>query len=721
MRREADGNNWVRGKIEPIGWLILMKRKQTEKKHHWGESHPYLSRFWRRFKVAWRHIELTRWLILIVLTVFMGVSTFYTIKAKTADVGSLKASFKTVTEVMDRDGKKAGSLYSQKGTFVELPQISKSVQNAVIATEDRTFYSNLGFSIKGIARAGLSYVLHHGTITGGGSTITQQLAKNKLLSQKQTFGRKIAELFMAVEINRVYSKKDVLTMYLNNAYFGNGVWGVQDASKRYFGRDASQLTTAQGATLAAMLRSPSFYDPIKHADNATSRRNLVLDLETQTDYLTDSEATAAKQEKLTITNTYSSATNYRYPYYFDAVINEAINDYDISESDILNKGYKIYTSLDQNYQTQMQNTYNETWLFPQNAADGTMPQSGSVSLDPKTGGVLAVVGRRGEHTFRSYDYATMIKRQPGSTIKPLAVYAPALENGYHYDSELTDKDMTFGKNKYHPTNVDGTYLGQVPMYEALAQSRNVPAVWLLDQIGISKGVASVEKFGLDVPEADQNLALALGGLQTGVSPIQMAQAYTAFANNGKMTTAHFITKIVDATGAVIVDKTKTESKTVLSQKNAETMTSMMLGVFNEGTGKNAKPVGYNVAGKTGSTEVPDSYPGSGTKDQWVIGYTPDIVTATWLGYDKTDEQHYLTSSYIAGIFKQEMTNILPYTPHTSFTTEDAASIASENGQAGSDNGDGWLDDFGNSVGDTLNNAKDKVNEWYNDVKGLFGQ
>lgn len=697
-----------------------MKRKEkTSKIQDALSKHPNLSRFWQQFKVVWRHAELTRWLILFVLLIFLGVSTFYTIKAKTANVGDLKASLKTTTQVIDRDNKTAGDLYSQKGTFVEFSQISPNIQHAVISTEDRTFYSNPGFSIKGIARAAVGYVIHHGQISGGGSTITQQLAKNMLLTQKQTFGRKIAELFMAVEINRVYSKQDVLTMYLNNAYFGNGVWGVQDASKRYFGKNASDLTAAEGATLAAMLRNPTFYDPIKNPKNATSRRNLVLDLETQTKYLTTAQAASAKQAPLTITNAYSAGSSYRYPYYFDAVISEAINDYGISESDILNKGYKIYTSLDQNYQTQMQNAYNNSSLFP-SAADGTLAQSGSVAVDPNTGGVMAVVGRRGEHTFRSYNYATMAKRQPGSAIKPLAVYTPALENGYHYDSELTDKDMTFGKNKYHPTNVDGTYLGKVPMYQALAESRNVPAVWLLDQIGVSNGVAAVEKFGIKVPEADRNLALALGGLQTGVSPLQMAQAYTAFANNGKMTTTHFITKIVDATGAVIVDNTKTKSKTVLSQKNAETMTSMMLGVFNQGTGVPAKPEGYAVAGKTGTTEVPNSYPTSGAKDQWVVGYTPDIVVATWVGFDKTDEQHYLINSYATHIFKQEMTNILPYTPQTSFKTKDAATIANQKSESTTSSSD-WFSDFGDNVGKSFDNAKDQVNEWYNGIKGLFGQ
>ncbi|WP_461219027.1 PBP1A family penicillin-binding protein [Lapidilactobacillus salsurivasis] len=706
-----------------------MKRKHGTKEAKTPRQ-PEGSRFWQGFRRWWHRWELTRWLLLILLTAFLSLSAFYTVKAKVADVESLKASLKqTRSTVYDQNQKVAGTLYSQKGTFVELNAISKHVQNAVISTEDRSFYRNLGFSIKGIARSALNYVIHHGQIMGGGSTITQQLAKNMLLSQRQTLSRKMAEIFLAVEINRVYSKADVLTMYLNNAYFGNGVWGVQDASRRYFGRNASDLTVAQGATLAAMLRNPTFYDPIKQPKNAVSRRNLVLDLETQTNMLTASQAAQAKQEQLVITNTYQQSNGYQYPYYFDAVISEAINDYGLSETDILNKGYKIYTSLDQNYQTQMQQAYDQSWAFPANAADGTIAQSGSIALEPATGGVVAVVGRRGDHAFRSYNYATMAKRQPGSTIKPLAVYAPALANGYHYDSTLTDKDMTFGKNKYHPTNADNQYLGQVPMYQALAQSRNVPAVWLLDQIGVNKGVDSVEKFGIKVDAADANLALALGGLSTGVSPLQMAQAYTAFANQGRMTSAHFITKIVDATGAVIVDNTKTKSRTIMSANNAKIMTSMLLGVFNEGTGQSAKPAGYAVAGKTGSTEVPRSY-GYGTKDQWIVGYTPDIVVATWVGFDKTDASHFLqgtSSQGAAAIFKLEMTKMLAYSPKTSFGTDDAASIAKQKEDTTTGSAD-WFDDLQSGLNDTwekakdgLGNAKNNLDQWYNNLKGLFGQ
>ena len=199
------------------------------------------------FKDAWHrfdsHFFIGRWIILILLTLILLTCTYYTIKVKTSNISNLKASLSTTTTIYDYKGKKAGSLYSQKGTFVEYDKISPNIQNAVISTEDRTFWKNPGFSVKGMARAAASLIIHHGQVTGGGSTLTQQLAKNSLLTQQQTFSRKLEELFFAIEINHVYSKKDILTMYLNNAYFGNGVWGVQDASRRYFGKNASDVVS----------------------------------------------------------------------------------------------------------------------------------------------------------------------------------------------------------------------------------------------------------------------------------------------------------------------------------------------------------------------------------------------------------------------------------------------------------------------------------------------
>ncbi len=345
-------------------------------------------------------------------------------------------------------------------------------------------------------------------ISGGGSTLTQQLVKNAFLSQEQSFTRKAKELFLAVEVENVYSKKDILSMYLNNAYFGNGIWSVQDAAEKYFGKSASQLTVPESATLAGMLTSPSAYNPIDHPQASKQRRNVVLGLMKETGKLTAAQTTTYQATAMTTVDGYTYKSSYRYPYYFDAVIDEAINKYGLTESEIMNRGYKIYTNLDQNYQKQMQTQFKNPYLFPANSTDGTKVQAASIALNPSDGGVMAVVGGRGKHVFRGYNRATQMRRQPGSTMKPLAVYTPALQQGYFYDSQLSDKKQTFGTNKYAPKNYGGVYQDKVPMYEALSQSLNIPAVWLLNKIGVNKGYESVKNFGIPVTKKDKNLALA---------------------------------------------------------------------------------------------------------------------------------------------------------------------------------------------------------------------
>ena len=672
---------------------------------------------WLFIKNINHRFQVIRWLVLALLTVILITSSYYTIKVKTSNIANLKASLATTTQIYDASGQKAGNLYSQKGTFVELDKISPYMQEAVISTEDRTFYTNTGFSIKGMARAFVSLLIHHGNIAGGGSTLTQQLAKNAILTQQQTFSRKLEELFFAIEINHVYSKKDILTMYLNNAYFGNGVWGVQDASHKYFGKDASDLTVGEAATLAGMLRNPSYYNPIDHMTNALSRRNVVLGLMVQNKKLSASSCKIAQSESLSLKDNYTQDDGYKYPYFFDAVVDEAISKYGLTEEDVMNKGLKIYTTLNTDYQSAMQDSFDSSANFPASASDGTKVQGASVAVDPKSGAVRAIVGGRGEHVFRGYNRATQMKRQPGSSIKPLAVYTPALQNGYHYDSELSDKLQTFGSNKYEPHNVDNQYSNSIPMYQAIAQSKNVAAVWLLDKIGVAKGVQAMQNFGIKVAKRDQNLALALGGLSTGVSPLQMAKAYSAFANNGNLpNNAYFITKIEDASGNVIAQNSNTGSHRIMSQSVAKEMTSMLLGVFTSGTAQSAQPSGYQVAGKTGSTEVSWAY---GTKDQWIVGYTPDVVVATWVGFDKTDQNHYMqgiSETGITRLYKAEMEGILPYTKGTAFSEKPAQSMANS---TGSDSD--WLSQAGQNLQNGLNQAGKNIQAWYNNIKGLFGK
>lgn len=636
----------------------------------WRPIQPYWHRFWSEFWRLWRKWRLTKFLTIAVLTVILIGSAHLFYLAKTADVSDLKSSLSQMTIIYDKDGDKAGTLYANKGTYVSGDKISDNIKKAVVNTEDKRFYEHRGVDPIGIMRAMVRMVINGGsTVGGGGSTLTQQLAKNAYLTQEQTFDRKAKELFLAIEIEKKYSKNDILTMYLNKAYFGNGVWGVEDASERYFGKHASQLSISEAATLAGMLKGPSLYNPVDHYDNAIQRRNTVLQLMYDNKVITADEYNTAKNAGLTLCNNYKEPTdNYKYPYYFDAIIDEAVDKYGLKEEDIMNNGYKIYTYLDQNYQTQMQKTFNNDALFPDDNV-----QAASVAMTPQDGGVAAIVGGRGEHTFRGYNRATMAKRQPGSTMKPL-IYAAMLTEGYSKNTVLKDEPLSY----YKVRNYDNTYQGNVTMYQALIQSLNPPAVEALHKIGLDKGYDIVKKFGIPLVKDDKYYGLALGGLSKGATPVEMANAYTVFANEGKRYPAHFISKIIDTKGKVIVDNTDEKAVRVISKSVAEEMTEMMEGVFTEGTAVRAQPAGYKMAGKTGTTEAPiTSNKGQGANDQWIIGYTPDVVVATWMGYDKAEQSLQGESgTNLARVFRNEVTNILPYTDENTFSSNE--SVTSSN-------------------------------------------
>lgn len=630
---------------------------KSRRKSH--SQHP-IRRFWRKY-------HLTKIFLLIGLTFSLIVGGYLFYIAKTTNVADLQNALKATTIIYDKDGNQAGSLTGQKGTYVELDAISENLQNAVVATEDRSFYKNSGINygrfFLAILTAGRS---------GGGSTITQQLAKNAYLSQDQTVERKAKEFFLALEINKKYSKKEILTMYLNNAYFGNGVWGIEDASKKYFGVSASELTLDQSAVLAGMLKGPEIYNPLYSVENATNRRNTVLQNMVAAGYIDQATAdqSAAVDIHGQLIDAYEGKSeDYRYPSYFDAVINEAVNEYGLTEEDIIKNGYRIYTEMDQNYQASMQVIYDHVDLFPV-AEDGTRAESGSVALDPKTGGVRAIVGRVASDQnvgFRSYNYATQSARSPGSTIKPLVVYSPAVANGWSTNKELDNTTKVYGS--YTVDNYGGIQGSPtVPMYQALAESLNLPAVATANELGLNTVFDYGTKFGLNMDKVDRSLGVALGSGVT-TNPLQMAQAYGTFANDGVMNDAHLITKIENASGQVVKSHSQ-KSKRVLSSSANKKMTNMMLGTFTNGTGVNAAPYGYTMAGKTGTTETDFNPDLSG--DQWVIGYTPDVVISQWLGFPKTDETHYLTGTSAetaSVIFRNVANSVLPYTEGTSFDNE----------------------------------------------------
>ena len=637
-----------------------MRRSRSDRKKL-GHVGP-IRKFWRRY-------HLTKIVLIIGLSTGLLVGTYLFAIAKSTNVNDLQNALKTRTLIFDREEKEAGALSGQKGTYVELTDISKDLQNAVVATEDRSFYKNDGINygrfFLAILTAGRS---------GGGSTITQQLAKNAYLSQDQTVERKAKEFFLALELTKKYSKEQILTMYLNNAYFGNGVWGVEDASKKYFGVSAAELTLDQAATLAGMLKGPELYNPLNSIEDSTNRRDTVLQNMVAAGYINKNQETEAAGVDMAsqLQDKYEGKiSDYRYPSYFDAVVNEAVSKYNLTEEEIVNNGYRIYTELDQNYQANMQVIYENTALFP-TAEDGTHAESGSVALEPRTGGVRGVVGRVAgddKSGFRNFNYATQSKRSPGSTIKPLVVYTPAVEAGWALNKQLDNHTMQY--DSYQVDNYAGIKTSpEVPMYQALAESLNLPAVATVNDLGINKAFEAGTRFGLNMEKVDRVLGVALGG-GVETNPLQMAQAYAAFANEGLMPEAHFITRIENASGQVIKSH-KNSQKRVIDKSVADKMTSMMLGTFTNGTGISSSPADYVMAGKTGTTEA--VFNPEYTSDQWVIGYTPDVVISHWLGFPTTDENHYLagsTSNGAAHVFRSMANTILPYTPGSTFTVENA--------------------------------------------------
>ncbi|WP_252503211.1 transglycosylase domain-containing protein [Sporosarcina sp. Marseille-Q4943] len=554
-----------------------------------------------------------------------------------SDVSKLEEPEPRPTFIYDQNGEIVSKISNSNIEGVRLDQIPKELIEAVISVEDQQFYKHNGINYFGIARAFAQNTLK-GEVVAGGSTITQQLSKNVFLTQERTYSRKFKELLIAKKIERTYSKDDIMERYLNQIYFGEGAWGVQRAAEIYFGKDVSELTLSESATLAGLIKAPSHLSPYKSMEKSVERRNIVLSLMKSEEYISQAEFDEAIGQEIVLADPTMPNYKGKYPYYIDYIIEEAVNKYELTKNEVLSGGLHIYTELNPVIQDALEEVYEDDRYFPESKPDQLI-QSGSVFLNPKTGGISALVGGRGEYTYGRFNNATELVRQPGSTLKPL-VYTAALEQGYQISDLLVDEPINI--NGYAPKNFDHKFRGQVTMYDAVTQSYNIPPVWLLNNIGIETGVRTVERFGIPLEEQDHNLGLALGGLHKGTSPLRMAQAFSAFANDGVMMEAHAIVEIKDSEGEVI-GKWREQSVEVTEAEVAQQMTYMLKGAVEEGTAQKAQISGMEVAGKTGTTQLP--FTGvDGSKDHWFVGYTPDIVGAAWLGYDKTDSEHYLTST-----------------------------------------------------------------------------
>lgn len=591
-------------------------------------------------------------LIIIGIIAFLGAGSIAGVFAYAArdlpawDPQQLSGA--NTTFLYDNNGQIMSRLHAEENrTDINLDKVPQDLVNAFISTEDQDFYNHHGVNFKGIARAMVRNVQSRDLTGQGASTITQQLARNAFLSFDKQWERKVKEVILAFKLESAFSKDEIMAMYLNKIYFGAGAYGVQAAANTYFGKDVSELTLPECALLAGLPQSPNSYNPFQFYDRAKARQKIVLNNMLECNFINAETARAADETQLVFKK--NNQSNTKYGYYIDAVVDEALDIlnnlkiYDDPDNAIYRSGLKIYTAMDADLQSHAEKIYANPDNFPNQSIDGKQIQSAMVLIDHSNGEVKAIMGGRGYEQQRGFNRATSAYRQPGSSIKPITVYSPALENGYMPFYVLDDSPLSYksGRSVWSPKNYDLKYRGLIAMRTAVQWSINTYAVQLLDEIGIRTGFDFGKSMGLELVDTpgtnDLGLApLSLGGLTRGATPMQMAAAYGTLGNGGIYVKPHFIHKIVDANGIEIYNS-QPEYNRVMSEQTAWLMGSMLQTVVNSGTGTNARVPGVVTMGKTGTSEE--------YKDSWFCGYTPGYSVAVWMGYD---QEHTMNRVYGGG-------------------------------------------------------------------------
>lgn len=593
--------------------------------------------------------------------------------------------------VYDQGGTEIASLHGGENRItVGLAEMPDYLVDALIATEDVRFYQHHGVDYRGVARALVVDAIDtvkSGQIsfTQGFSTITMQLMRNVISEFEKTIPRKIKEVLLAIEFEKQYDKDEILYYYLNEIYLGANIYGVQAASEYYFGKDVGDITLSEAALLIGILRSPGDYDPYTEPERAINVRNTVLNQLIK--YYPDQYgviAEAAKAEELVVYEGDEDTATYEYPWYVDYVISEGmdiVESMGLDSSYIYTGGLHIYTVLDPHVQQAMETVYADAENFPESSTKDIV-ESAMAIVDPATGQIKGLMGGRVYTARRGFNRATDLIRSPGSTIKPLVAYGPAVELGYGAGYVIDDSPVTYGS--WSPNNDDRAFQGRITMRKAIMGSRNVCAVKMLAAIGAETGYEFGLKLGLPLVETDAgNLSLTLGGLTTGVAPLDMAAAFATFANAGVFTEPYSIAYITDAKGEVIYSANPALTD-VFAPDTAYIMTDMLMSAVNGGTGGNARIDGWQVAGKTGTNGLPSAsddpdYAGkTGTKDAWFCGYTTALAGAVWMGYDnKKDDEgtlQYLSNvyggSYPARLWKAVMVKALENYENKNFSRPD---------------------------------------------------
>lgn len=624
--------------------------------------------------------------ILLLLMLITGIGYYY-LSGYAKQVSDLKTeayrivrtsspnTFRQIetSEVYAADGQTISVLKGEKDVYyLTFDEIPEDATKAIISIEDKKFYRHSGVDYWAITRA-LINMVQNKEITQGGSTITQQLARTLFLSTEKTWHRKIEEIFIASELEQKYSKEQILEFYLNNVYFANGYYGIQAASKGYFSKDVNDLSLSEICFLLAIPNSPTYYDPLVNPDNTIARRNRILTSMRKDGVIGDEKYNAAISEQIILSRASGMKNDYveTYIYYCatralmaaegfefksDFKTTEARNAYNQAYEEAYNEcnkslftaGYRIFTTMDMDKQQELQAAIDSNLSeFEDVNEEGIYSlQAAAACVDNETGMVVAMVGGRSQEVNGyTLNRGYQSFRQPGSSIKPLIVYTPALERGYTPDTIVIDEEIEDG-----PENAGGGYSGEITLREAVAKSKNTIAWKIYDEITPKTGIDYLKKMEFSkIEKDDYGMAACLGGFTVGVSPLEMAKGYATIFNDGYMRDPSCILKITDAEGEIIYEHVEEEVE-VYQENAARTMTDMLQSVVTDGTARGVSLGEMPVAGKTGTT--------NSNRDGWFVGYTGYYTTSVWVGYDIPKQVPGLTgSSYPAQIWQDYMTKV----------------------------------------------------------------
>ncbi len=534
------------------------------------------------------------------------------------------------TRVYARDGSLLATLYKENRNWTPIDRIPPVVREAFIANEDHNFYHHHGVDFMGIARAALSNATHH-RLEQGASTITQQLARGLFLTDKQTLSRKVQEALLAMEIERYYTKDEILERYLNLIYLGSGAYGVDAAAHTYFARPVQKLTLAQSAMLAGLVAAPSDYSPYVNRTLARERQRHVLDRMVESGYISQEQADRAYDGPLELAGEPASGLQgFRDPWFTTYVVDQLERNF--GKQATYEGGLQVYTSLDPNMEKIAQNAID--WGVAQSEAEGIgAHQAALVAIRPSTGEIMAMIGGSHFSLRNQFNRAYQAHRQPGSSFK-VYVYTAAIDSGMPPTTVIDDSPVSYDAGdgtRWEPMDDDFRFMGPISLRVALAQSRNVVAVKLLEQLGVDRVIQYAHRMGVESP-LEANLSLALG--TSLITPLDQATGYATIANQGVHIPSSPFRLVKDSLGNAVLDNTYPEQTEVVSAGTAYVMTTMMEDVINHGTGYPNAVIDRPAAGKTGTT--------SNFRDAWFVGFTPDLVTAVWLG---NDNYHAMNESY----------------------------------------------------------------------------